>query len=57
MNDFGIAAASIQMSTMKVQQQVETTMLKKTMDTQEAQATQLIQQMMPPSSHIIDTYA
>ena len=57
MNDYGIAALSIQMNTQQVQQQVQTTMLKKTMDTQEAQATQMIQQMMPPSNHIIDTYA
>lgn len=58
MDYFGIAAASMDMSAAKVQQAVQTTMLKKTMDSQEAQAEAMISQMMPPpSSNIIDTYA
>ena len=58
-----IAAASIGMRLTQVQQSVQTSMLKKTMDSQEAQAQALIAEMMPPAQpaplggHIIDTYA
>ncbi len=42
-----IAAMSISMSTAKVQQEVSTSLMKKTMDSAEANALNLISQMMP----------
>lgn len=59
-----IASASMSLSQFKVQQSVQISMLKKTMDTQEAAMTALVQDMMPsasvapPSSgHIVDVLA
>ncbi len=42
-----IAAMSIDSASIKLQQQVSMSMLKKTMDSQESQAAALISQMMP----------
>ena len=54
----GIAAASMSMSTARVQQQVSISLLKDAMQTQEATAQNLIKMMPQGSSgHIIDTYA
>ncbi len=42
-----IAAASISMSTSKVQQQVNISLMKKTMDSTEASAVNLLNKMLP----------
>ncbi len=51
-----VAATSISLATNKVMQEVSTSMLKKTMDSAESQATALVQQMMPPVSKELGTY-
>lgn len=56
MDDFGIASASMSMSQIQLQQSVSLSVAKKAMDSQEAQATALLE-MLPQSNHIIDVYA
>ncbi len=58
MDLMSVAATSIENSLAQVQQDVSISLLKKTMDSQESQATQLIQQMAPPPSfgHKLDVY-
>lgn len=56
----GIATASMSLSQTKIQNQVGVSLLKKTMDSQEQQATQLVDQMMeavPVSAHKLDVLA
>lgn len=52
--DFGIAAASMAISQTQLQQAVTLSVTKKAMDTQEAQATALLEMLPPPSEHLID---
>lgn len=56
MDLYGIAATSMAMSQAKLEQAVSTSVTKKAMDTQEAQAAALLK-MLPPTDHIIDVYA
>lgn len=56
MDYFGIASASMSISQIQVQQSVSLSVAKKAMDSQEAQATALLE-MLPESGHIIDVYA
>ncbi len=62
MDPMAIAALATGMHAQQTMQAVETTMLKKTMESQEAQAMSLIEQMAssqpaPLSGHLLNAYA
>lgn len=57
MDLYGIASMSMAMSQASLAQNVQVSVLKKTMDSQEAQALSLVEMMAPPSGHLLDTYA
>lgn len=57
MDFYGIAAASMSMSTAKLAQSVQVSVMKKVMDTQEIQLQALEAMLPPPSGHTIDVYA
>lgn len=57
MDFYGIAAASMSLSQAKVQQGVQLSVMKKTMDSQEAQAASLLDMLPPPNNYKIDVYA
>ena len=52
-----IAAMSVEMSMQQTAQAAEISVLKKSMETQEAAALNLIQQMAPSFGHLLNTYA
>jgi len=52
-----VASASMAMSQANLEQQLHVSMIKRTMEAQEAQAATLINQMLkPPSSNLLDVY-
>lgn len=57
--DFGIAAAAMGMQQAQLSQAVSVSLIKKTMDSAEQQATGLLEMLpqQPPSTHNIDVYA
>jgi len=56
MDMYGIAATSMAMSQAQLAQGVAVSMMRKTMDTAEMEAAQLLE-MLPPSDNLIDVYA
>lgn len=52
-----IAAASVNMHSTQLQQDVQLSVMKKTMDTQEQQMETLVNEMLPPSNNLLDVLA